>query len=117
MNEVNPDVFFFTASDSEALETSHWVLQEYWVLTRDGGPVQKIWRIDPRTEASACEHPVLMWERGRDKALPKRWECPVTEDDGSVPNLPDPWAAAPPSQPPLENPPLGQQRPDNPPRE
>ena len=96
LSPIHEDVYFFTASNSQPPENSFWVRAEAWVLTRPGGSVKRIYQVDPRPATMGgkpCDPPALIWLRGRDAPLVERWRCPVTHDDGTIPNLPDPWAA------------------------
>jgi hypothetical protein len=90
----NPDVILFTRHDSEPREDSYWNLIEFWPMTRTGGIVERILRVDIRRICR--DNPIqTLWDRSRDPPRPPQWRCPLTEDDGSVPNIPDAWAPEP----------------------
>ena len=60
-----------------------WETAEFGPLTREGGPVNKIYRVDPRPEnegGTPCAEPTVLWERGKDPARETKWNCPITED-------------------------------------
>ena len=77
------DVYFFTKEGESWADDSVWEQAEYWPLTREGGPVQRVYRVDPRSEADGgkpCPQPTVIWQRGKDTPREKKWECPVVED-------------------------------------
>ena len=72
-------------------------------MTREGGTVQKIWRVDPRPVEKGGDpcSKVLMWERNTNPPRPQGFVCPVNYDDGSVPDLPqNVWGPNPPTEQP-----------------
>ena len=80
-----------------------------------GGSVQRIWRVDPRPRGlvendlprgeprpfQECADPELLWDRENHLPIPEQWRCPVTYDDGTMGQLPDPWTE-------VHEPPAGQ---------
>jgi hypothetical protein len=71
-----------TMSDFARVQLSD--LDRFWVLTREGGPVKRIYTADPRPQEKGgkpCQEPELLWERGVDEIEPKDWVCPVTGEE------------------------------------
>jgi hypothetical protein len=84
VQKQDAEVYLFTRAGRTWSPRTQWAMLEFWPLTREGGPVKRVLRVDPRPPEAGglglCAIPELLWERGRDPPLPAIWQCPVKEN-------------------------------------
>ena len=72
--------YLFTRHDQEWSENSVWQMMEFWPLTREGGSVTKVYRVDPRRPdrgGQACAEPTVIWDRATNAERKELWKCPI----------------------------------------
>ena len=80
IQKPDAEVYVCTKHGVDWKADSVWNRAEYWPLTRDGGPVKKIFRVDPRPAAGGtCAKAELIWQRGVNAARPPLFKCQIPD--------------------------------------